>query len=328
MVRAVHGVRFASEGSEPSAMTGRRVQGAGLSLAVTEWGDPIKAAATVVLLHGYPDTSAVWAPLAERLAARYQVVSYDTRGAGASDAPRRRDGYRLALLMDDLDAVLRTLDPRGSSGAVHLVGHDWGSIQGWEAVTGGRFEGRIASYTSISGPPLDHVGQWARERFRRRELGRLAGQAARSSYVAVFHTPGVPKIAARLAGKISANRARWARTVNASEGMAADDRWPATTFGRDLANGMDLYRANVAARLRRPHGRLVDIPVQLIVPTQDRFVPPSLLEGLERWAPEMRWRPIPAGHWVIRSHPRIVADWIGQLVDDVEARAVHRTAPG
>ncbi|HWW54318.1 MAG TPA: alpha/beta fold hydrolase [Acidimicrobiales bacterium] len=303
----------------------RRVEGAGLSLAVNEWGDPAKP--TAVLLHGYPDTSEVWRPVAEQLAGRYHVVTYDMRGAGASDAPGHRDGYRLALLIDDLEAVLEAVTPRSSERAVHVVGHDWGSIQGWEAVTCGQLNGRIASYTSISGPPLDHAGQWARQRVRHAQFGVLAGQAARSSYIAVFHSPGVAAASARLAGRISAHRGRWARRIEVSEGVTHDERWPAATFGRDLANGMGLYRANVRARLRRPHGRVADVPVQLIVPTKDPFVPPSLLDGLERWAPGMRQRTISAGHWVIRSHPSQVADWIGQFVDEVEGGVVRRTAP-
>ena len=43
----------------------RRVQGAGVTLAVQESG-PV-GAPTIVLLHGYPDTHAVWDLVVERL---------------------------------------------------------------------------------------------------------------------------------------------------------------------------------------------------------------------------------------------------------------------
>ena len=42
---------------------------------------------------------------------------------------------------------------------VHLVGHDWGSIQAWAAVTDPSLGDRFASFTSMSGPSLDHVGR-------------------------------------------------------------------------------------------------------------------------------------------------------------------------
>src|SRR5207245_2798179 len=83
----------------------RRVDGAGrVALHVVERGDA--AAPTVVLVHGYPDDHTVWDPVAERLAARYHVVTYDVRGAGQSDAPRRVRDYRVDLLAADTAAVI------------------------------------------------------------------------------------------------------------------------------------------------------------------------------------------------------------------------------
>ena len=41
----------------------------GVDLAVTEWGGTGPGRPTVLLVHGYPDTSAVWQPVAELLAA-------------------------------------------------------------------------------------------------------------------------------------------------------------------------------------------------------------------------------------------------------------------
>ena len=73
-----------------TAPTRRWVTSHDVDLAVDERGP--SDAPTVVLVHGYPDTSAVWAPVAERLADRYHVVTYDVRGAGASGAPEGRGG--------------------------------------------------------------------------------------------------------------------------------------------------------------------------------------------------------------------------------------------
>jgi pimeloyl-ACP methyl ester carboxylesterase len=103
---------------QPSTSTTRRVTGAGVDLAVTEWGDP--AAPTVVLVHGYPDTSALWRPVVAELEPRYHVVTYDVRGAGDSTAPDAgRAGYTLDLLVDDLAAVADATSP---GRPVHLVG--------------------------------------------------------------------------------------------------------------------------------------------------------------------------------------------------------------
>ena len=270
------------------------------------------AGPTVVLVHGFPDTSAVWNPVADRLASDHHVVSYDVRGAGNSEDPGSRAGYGLPLLVDDMVAVLEHTSP-GSP--VHLVAHDWGSIQGWEAVTTKGVAHRFASYTSISGPPLDHAGLWVR-RHRSLDpvrLGPVLQQGLHSWYIAFFHLPFLPPLMMR---PRRANQL-WAAALH-REGVPTDDRWPAPTLRSDFAHGVDLYRANVADRMRHPRAGHTDVPVQLIVPTRDRYVSPWLLEGLEEWASVMWRRPADGGHWLIRTHPDDVARWVREVVASVE----------
>ena len=125
---------------------------------MTEHGE--RGRATVVSVHGFPDTGAVWDLVAKNLAEDFHVVTYDVRGAGASDPLTTKQGYRLPYLVEDLLAVADATSP---DAPVHLLGHDWGSIQGWEAVTRHPAAARFASYTSNSGLPLDHAGLWARQ---------------------------------------------------------------------------------------------------------------------------------------------------------------------
>ena len=291
------------------------VAGDGIDLAVHEWGDPSDP--TVVLVHGFPDTSAVWTPVAEALVDHgYRAVAYDVRGAGGSGAPTSLHGYRLDRLVEDLRAVVEAVSP---DRPVHLVGHDWGSIQGWEAVTSDRLSGRLLSYTSISGPPLDHAGLWLRERLRRRDLLTVLRQGVRSSYIAAFHLPGASAAAWRLRGAIGRMRGLWGQSLARVEGARLDPTWPAPTFGTDVAQGMLLYRANFRAKARRPEPRSTTLPVQLVVPVRDRFVPAWLFEGIEAVAPDLRRRPVAARHWVVRSQPVDVAAWIADLADEVEA---------
>lgn len=208
-------------------MTGpaaRRIAADGVELAAYQWG--ASTAPPVVLVHGYPDTSAVWRPVAERLADRFHVTAFDVRGAGASHRPRGLRAYRMSRLEADLEAVLDAVSP---DRPVHLVGHDWGSIHSWESVTGTRLAGRIASFTSISGPCLDHVGHLIRARLRPRhpDLPKMLRQAARSWYIAYFHLPLLPALTWRALGH------RWRTFLTGSQGMPGHTptprrRWPAT----------------------------------------------------------------------------------------------------
>lgn len=80
----------------------------------------------VVLLHGWPLSSAAWGDQVPALTAEgYRVIAYDRRGFGGSDKPAA--GYGYDTLADDLAAVLETLDLR----EVTLVGF---SMAGGEVV--------------------------------------------------------------------------------------------------------------------------------------------------------------------------------------------------
>jgi pimeloyl-ACP methyl ester carboxylesterase len=176
-------------------MRDQRVRSGEIELAVRVRGEGNRPA--IVLVHGYPDTGAMWDDVAERLAARFRVITYDVRGAGGSSAPADPLDYGLDALMDDLRAVL---DGVGADEPVHLVGHDWGSVQGWEAVIGDRLQGRLASFTSISGPDRRHLARWVRTAVRSgpRGLRDVLGQARRSVYMPVLMTPRAGELAARL----------------------------------------------------------------------------------------------------------------------------------
>lgn len=295
-------------------MTERRVESGGVTLAVYEWGEVSRP--TVVLVHGYPDTAAVWRPMAELLAARYHVVAYDVRGAGASSAPPATADYRLELLVEDLGAVIAGVGDL----PVHLVGHDWGSIQGWEAVTTERLAGQIASYTSIYAPGLDHAAAWVRDRLRRptpHHLRQLAGQQLRSWYVVAFHLPGAA-LGWRVVGPA------WPEILRRVEKVAPADDYPAATVAVDGSRGVSLYRANFSHRLAHPTRRPTGVPVQVIVPLHDHYVSPALSEGLGKWAAQLWRTEMAAGHWAPRTHPEVLARWTGEFIDHIEGGAPSR----
>ncbi|MEV7024709.1 SDR family oxidoreductase [Kitasatospora sp. NPDC093558] len=270
--------------------TRRTVHSGGLPLAVYEQGDP--DAPTVLLVHGYPDTHAVWDDVAADLARDHHVVRYDVRGAGRSAAPATRDGYRLEQLADDLFAVADAVSP---DRPVHVVAHDWGSVQSWEAVTSPGAEARIASYTTISGPCLDHMGYWLRHRLRRptpRHLGQLLHQGLHSWYITAFHLPFL----APAVWHLGLARA-WPRVLRDLEHVTPRPDHPQPGLRRDAVRGIELYRANFRPALGRPRERPTEVPVQLVTLTKDRYVGTYLSEGLERWAPNLTRRTLRAGHW-------------------------------
>ncbi|MGX9886753.1 SDR family oxidoreductase [Streptomyces sp. NPDC002276] len=300
----------------------RRVRTGGVELCVAELGDTSNP--TVVLVHGYPDSKEVWSEVASRLADRFHVVLYDVRGHGRSTAPRPlRGGFTLEKLTDDFLAVADAVSP---DRPVHLVGHDWGSVQSWEFVTVARTKGRIASFTSMSGPSLDHFGHWINKRLTRptpRRVGQLLGQGAKSWYVYLLHTPVLPELAWR--GPLGK---RWPRILERVEKVPRGD-YPTSSLRQDAAHGAWLYRDNVRARLRRPRpDAYAHARVQLITPLGDAFLSERLYDGLEEWAPELVRRTLPAKHWIPRTRPDQLASWITEFVTANEGSPVSSTVTG
>ncbi|MEU8591116.1 SDR family oxidoreductase [Streptomyces sp. NPDC048664] len=301
----------------------RRIRTGEIELCVAELGDP--EAPTVVLVHGYPDSKEVWSEVAARLADRFHVVLYDVRGHGRSTAPKPlRGGFTLEKLTDDFLAVVDAVSP---DRPVHLVGHDWGSVQSWEFATVARTKGRIASFTSMSGPSLDHFGHWIKQRTTRptpRRVGQLLGQGAKSWYVYLLHTPALPELAWR--GPLGT---RWPKILQRLEKVPAGD-YPTSSLPRDAANGAWLYRDNVRARLGRPRtDAYAHVPVQLITPLGDAFLSQRLYDGLEAWAPRLTRRTLPAKHWVPRTRPDQLASWISEFATSVDSgtSALRATGP-
>src|SRR5258708_8586390 len=79
----------------------------------------------VLLLHGYPQTHAMWHKVAPSLARDYTVVCADLRGYGDSSKPRGLPGhsnYSKRAMALDMAEVMESLGYLG----FHVVGHDRG----------------------------------------------------------------------------------------------------------------------------------------------------------------------------------------------------------
>lgn len=293
------------------------VRSGSVKLQCQAWGN--KASATrpaVILVHGYPDNCHVWDKTAALLADDYHVVTYDVRGAGDSDTPSRISAYRLSQLAEDFEAVIDRFSP---DQPVHVVAHDWGSIQCWEPVTDPRLEKRIASFTSISGPSLDHVGKSLRQNLksiRPSDHRKIARQVMSSWYIWGFQLPGL----APAIWKSGLDRL-WPALLRNLEKVPEPPT--SNTQLNDGKHGIKLYRANVLQRLASPRERPTNVPVQLIIPLRDHFAKPELYQDLPQWVPNLWRREIDAGHWLPLSHPEILASHVRQFVSLHEGGPEH-----
>ncbi|MFQ6392989.1 alpha/beta fold hydrolase [Nocardia sp. KC 131] len=290
------------------------VSAAGTELAVFEWGD--RGAEPLVLVHGVTDTHQVWAEVATLLADGFRVITYDLRGHGRSANSAAMRDYRLERLAADFYAVVDAVSPRRP---VHVCGHGWGAVQAWEAVCDPRANNRVASFTAISGPNLDHVGMLLRDiASPSRQLHRLAAdpswllRGAGSAPAAAQRIAYPPRVRSWLIERLGGVPRAYAPI--------------AATWRADLVAGSRIVRANLLHHLLRPRQRQTAVPVQMVVDTTDVFVPPFLYDSSAPWVDRL-WRcAIPADHWLPVTEPLLVAEAIANFVEDLHAAdaTIHR----
>ena len=107
------------------SFTERKIRTSGASIHVEYGGD----GPPVLLLHGYPQTHAMWHKVAPALARDYTVVCPDLRGYGDSSKPRGlpdHSNYSKRAVAQDMVEVMDKLGHR----AFHVVGHDRGARVG------------------------------------------------------------------------------------------------------------------------------------------------------------------------------------------------------
>ena len=154
-------------------------QRSGLTFPVRDGGPP--GGDVVVLLHGFPQDASSFDEVVPLLHERgLRTLAPTQRGYVTTARPRRRRDYRTAEVVADVVALI---DAAGLARA-HIVGHDWGGIQGWALAAW--HPDRVASFTALSTPhPAAMLGALV-----------TSSQGLRSWYMGFFQLPATPELVA------------------------------------------------------------------------------------------------------------------------------------
>ncbi len=251
----------------------------------------------VVLLHGFPEFWYAWRHQIPALAAAgFRVVAPDLRGYNLSDKPAGVRAYRIEALLADLAGLIETLGAEQGATHAHVVGHDWGGAFAWYAPL--FFPERLLSLTLLNAPhPLAF----------KRELRSRAAQRKKSSYIFFFQLPWLPERRIR-AGNFAILEKMLRRDPETPGAFTDEDiRLFKEALARPgaLTAAVNYYRAALRFPPRvRDRAWPADLKTLLIWGERDRYLGPGLLEGLDRWVPNLTIERIPeASHWVQADAP-------------------------
>jgi pimeloyl-ACP methyl ester carboxylesterase len=220
------------------------VNSGGVDLYVEDHGD----GTPVLLLHGWPDSSALWRNQVPFLAANgFRAITPDLRGFGRSSRPDGTDKYQLSNSVADVAAVL---DAFGTETA-HVVGHDWGAAVAW--LTAMYLPDRVRTLTALSVPHLA-----APTTARQREMGW---------YQLFFQFEGI--------AEANIVYDDWAMLRKLASSYADIDRAIADLSRPGaLTASLNWYRANLAPRMPgpRPEFPPVTVPTLGIWSDGDRYL--------------------------------------------------------
>lgn len=243
----------------------------------------------VVLLHGFPQTSASWEQVTQALVAEgYRCLAPDQRGYSPGARPSRRADYRIGELVEDVLALVE------ASGAerVHLVGHDWGAAAAWAFAA--RHPERLASLTAVSVP---HPAAFLRALPRSRQL-------LMSWYMAFFQLPVVPERLLTAGG----GRLLVQALERSGQAPAPARRDAAAMVGGALRGGLGWYRALPLSRPSSTDER-VTVPTLFVATDGDVAISRYSVDTCARWVSGPYRLEVLTGvsHWVPDEAPQALS---------------------
>jgi pimeloyl-ACP methyl ester carboxylesterase len=285
----------------------------------------------MILCHGWPEIAFSWRHQIKALAAAgIRVIAPDQRGYGATEAPEPIESYDLEHLTGDLVGLLDHL----KIDKAIFVGHDWGGFVVWQMAL--RHRDRVAGVVGVNTPHTNRL--WAdpvelmRQRFGdtmyivqfqdpAHEPDRIFGSRVEQTFDFFMRKP-MPRNDSGAAEPPVAGIGASSKINLAFPQMVAgydatkDPREPilsaeekkvfVDTFSRTgFTGGINWYR-NFSRNWQRSADldHTVRVPSLMIMAENDRVLPPSAADGMERVVPDLeKYLVRDSGHWTQQEKP-------------------------
>jgi len=236
----------------------------------------------VLLLHGFPQTSASWTSQLLALArAGHRAIAFDQRGYSPGARPPQESAYSRDALVGDVLAVLDTL----GIDRVDLVGHDWGGALAWQIA--GHHPDRLRTLSVVSTPHPIAMASAVRD--------TASGQRGQSSYIEMLRARGKAET------HLMADDAAYLRAVFATLPTESAERYIAALREPGALTGALNWYRGIDSKVLRDLGPIVTPTLYVWSDSDPAFghtaaaatayavVGPyrfEVLEGVDHWVPE------------------------------------------
>ncbi|MCG8922517.1 alpha/beta fold hydrolase [Lentzea sp. CC55] len=247
----------------------------------------------VVLLHGWPQTWYGWWPVMPDLAGRHTVYAVDLPGLG--DSTGTPTSFAKAALARYVHALTEKLGLRDAS----IIGHDLGAAVAFQYASQFPQDTARLGYLDLPlpGPAID-----------------ARTYRSLSWHIAFHSQPGIPEALVddevrdylkAFYPQVSHQGSAFGGTATRSPFTDADIDEYARTYGKNLANGFELYRALEQDVRDTEAARPVGVPTLVMAAEgQARAVQGT---AAPRMTNVVRAVDVPeAGHWLVEENPEFV----------------------
>ena len=281
---------------------------AGVDLMVRCAGEP--EAPTILFLHGFPEAAFVWDDMLAHFAGGYRCLAPNLRGYSHSFSPAEASSYRVKELLADLVELLEAV---GHDRVEAVVAHDWGGALAWSLAA--MRPDLLKRLVIINAP---HPGTFLRA------LQSDPEQQAASAYMNFLSRDDAETL---LAENDFARMWPFFTNMGAADASMPGGGWLTdevreqyrAVWRAGLRGPLNYYRASplrpptanddAVMRVTLPDAAVtVRVPTTVIWAEDDIALRPSLLEGLDRWVPDLNIVRVPgATHWIVHERPDFIA---------------------
>lgn len=263
----------------------------------------------LLFVHGFPECWFAWENQLQHFGDDYFAVAPDLRGFNLSDMPLDREAYKARYIVEDLRLLITEL---GYKQCV-LVAHDWGGAIAWNLAIA---LPQLLHQLIIINAPHPYLFMQA--------LAHDPAQQSASAYMNWLRADGTEGVLAKDDFKLM-DGFFTGLGISAMSWFTppARERYHAC-WGRGLHGGLNYYRASPlypptvddpgARRLvdvMQPADFMVTVPTRVIWGMADTALPPTLLDGLDRFVADLVIERIEGcSHWVVHEK----SDQINRLI--------------